>query len=50
VSFFAENPAQYGRSPYTGSAGFYGGTYPNPVTQAFPWEHLQLLRMDLRSL
>jgi len=46
ISFFAENPAQYGTNPYTGSTGFYRGSYPNPVTEAFPWQYLQLLKMD----
>jgi hypothetical protein len=50
ISFFAENPAQYVTNPYTGSTGFYRGSYPNPVTKAFPWQHLQLLKMDLHTL
>jgi hypothetical protein len=50
VSFFAENPAQYGTNPYTGPTGFYRGSAPNPVTEAFPWEHVQLLMMDVRTL
>lgn len=49
LSFFAENPAQYGTNPYTGPSGFYGGPYPNPITRAFPWEHLQLLKMNLHG-
>jgi hypothetical protein len=49
ISFFAENPADQGSDPYTSPDGFYGGPYPNAVIQAFPWDHLQLLKMDLRA-
>jgi hypothetical protein len=47
ISFFAENPAQSGTDPYTGASGFFGGLTPNELTRAFPWEHLQLVKMDL---
>jgi hypothetical protein len=50
VSFFAENPAPHGTNPYTGPDGFYHGQSPNAVLSAFPWEHLQLLKMELRTL
>ncbi len=49
ISLFAENDAQYGTDPYTGGNGFYGGPYPNPVLQAFPWDHLQLLKMETQT-
>jgi hypothetical protein len=50
ISLFAENQAPYGGgNPYTSSGGFFGGPYPNPVLQAFPWDHLQLLKMDLHT-
>jgi hypothetical protein len=49
ISFFAENPADKGSDPYTSPGGLYGGPYPNAVIQAFPWDHLQLLKMDLRT-
>ncbi len=49
ISLFAENDAQYGTDPYTGTNGFYGGPYPNPVLQAFPWDHLQLLKMETQT-
>lgn len=48
ISFFAENPNQQTTNPYVGSSGFFGGAYPNPVTKAFPWSSLQLVKMDLR--
>jgi hypothetical protein len=50
ISLFAENDAQYGTTnPYTGTNGFFGGPYPNPVLQAFPWDRLELLKMDLHT-
>jgi hypothetical protein len=49
ISFFAENPAPSGTNPYTSPGGFYGGPNPTAVMQAFPWDRLQLVKMDLRS-
>jgi hypothetical protein len=48
VSFFAENPAPTGTNPYTGTGGIFGGKTINQLTAAFPWEHLQLIKMRLR--
>jgi hypothetical protein len=50
ISFFAENPVQYGTDPYTSPGGFYGGPNPAAVIQAFPWGHVQLVKMDLRTV
>ncbi len=47
VSFFAENSAQFGTDPYTGPGGFFGGQPPDRLTRALPWEHLQLVKMEL---
>ena len=49
VGFFAENATQYGTDPYGGSNGLFGGTPPNVLLRAFPWEHLQLLKMQLHT-
>jgi hypothetical protein len=49
VSFFAENPAQYGTDPYTSPGGFYGAPNPSAVMRTFPWQYVQLVRMDLRT-
>lgn len=49
VSFFAEDWRQFGTDPYTGKTGFYGSAYPNGVMEAFPWQHLQLLKMELHT-
>jgi hypothetical protein len=50
ISFFAENTAPSGLSPYTTSQGFFGGPDPTAVMQAFPWDHVQLVKMDLRTM
>jgi hypothetical protein len=49
VGFFAENPTQYGTDPYAGSTGLLGGKPPNILLRTFPWQHLQLLKMQLHS-
>jgi hypothetical protein len=47
ISFFAENPAPSGVDPYP---ALYGSPYPNAVINAFPWDHLQLVKMTLRTM
>ena len=50
VGFHAEDPTQFGGAdPYQGSAGFFGGKYPNELLASFPWDHLQLIQMDLHG-
>jgi hypothetical protein len=49
VSFFAENPVDRTSNPYLGKSGFYGARSPLPVLAEFPWEHLQVLKMSLRT-
>ena len=49
VQLYAEDPAQFGRNPY---ADFIGPQYPNEtdkLLRSFPWEHLELLKMELRQ-
>ena len=49
VQFFAEDPAQFGHNPY---GDIIGPQYPNETYRllgTFPWEHLRVLKMDLRS-
>ena len=47
----AENPSQtqYVTNPYTGAGGWFGGPDPTRVMQSFPWDRLQLVKMDLRT-
>jgi hypothetical protein len=47
ISFFAENPIPLGTNPYP---ALYGSPYPTAVISAFPWDRLQLVKMDLRTL
>ena len=48
VAVFGEDPTPTGTNPYSGATGFYGGRQPDYLMKAFPWDHLQLLRMKLR--
>jgi hypothetical protein len=49
IGFFAE-ASSAGSDPYASASGFFGGPYPTAVMQAFPWDHLQLLKMDLHTM
>ncbi|MFA9269264.1 MAG: hypothetical protein ACEQSX_00690 [Baekduiaceae bacterium] len=45
VNFAAEDPAQYGGDPY---AEIRDGASPMEIAEAFPFERLQTLKLDLR--
>jgi hypothetical protein len=45
LSFYAEDPTQYGTNPYP---ALFGG-YPDNLLAKFPWDRLQVLAMDLHS-
>ncbi|MGN6587501.1 MAG: hypothetical protein ACTHKT_08540 [Solirubrobacterales bacterium] len=47
VAFNAEDPTRTGANPYPGPDGYFEGMYPREILSYFPWEHLQLLKMDL---
>ncbi len=47
VAFYAQDPGPTGADPYAGAAGYFGGKGPNQLLAAFPWQHLQLLKMTL---
>jgi hypothetical protein len=49
ISLFAENPGSGSLNPYVSPGGFFGGPNPTAVMKAFPWDRLQLVKMDLRS-
>jgi hypothetical protein len=49
ISLFAENTGTASPNPYFSSSGFFGGPDPSAVMKAFPWDRLQLVKMDLRS-
>jgi hypothetical protein len=48
VVFYGQDPTPTGTDPYNEPGGFYEGSTAGSVMAAFPWEHLQLLRMRLR--
>lgn len=47
IAFDAQDPAPTGSNPYTGPGGYFDGLSPNALLSSFPWNHLQLLKMDL---
>ena len=49
VGFRAEDNTPTGSDPYYGSGGLFGGLYPNDLLARFPWDHLQLMKMDLHT-
>jgi Bacterial Ig-like domain (group 3) len=49
VAFFAQDPTPTGTNPYAGAHGYYEGKSSQQILEAFPWSHLQLLKMELHS-
>lgn len=49
VAFYAQDPTPTGANPYAGAHGYYEGQTPRQLLAAFPWDHLQLLKMELHS-
>ena len=50
VHFFGQDPVSLGgANPYAGDSGYFEGRWPTELLASFPWEHLQLLKMDLRA-
>jgi hypothetical protein len=47
ITFQAQDPALAGANPYTGPDGYFEGKTPRELLAAFPWSHLQLLKMEL---
>jgi hypothetical protein len=49
VHFFGQDPVSLGgQNPYAGPGGYFEGRWPTELLRSFPWEHLQLLKMDLQ--
>lgn len=46
--FFAEDPGPTGANPYLGAGGHFEGWSPGQLLSQFPWDRLQLLKMELR--
>jgi len=49
VAFYGQDPTPTGTNPYTGGHGYYEGKSARQILEAFPWSHLQLLKMELHS-
>jgi hypothetical protein len=48
TSFYAQDPTPTGSNPYAGSTGSFEGLYPNQVLSSFPWNRLEVLKIELR--
>lgn len=46
VAFYGED---VGGAAYYGTGGIFAGVFPDVLLTLFPWDRLQVLRMDLRS-
>jgi len=49
VSFYGQDPVPTGTEPYTGPKGYFEGHTATQLIAAFPWSHLELLKMNLHS-
>ncbi len=49
VAFEGQDPTPTGTEPYGGPHGYYEGKTPGQLLASFPWEHLELLKMELHS-
>ncbi len=50
IAMYAQDPIPTGTNPYTGPHGFFEGKSEQQILEAFPWSHLQLLKMELHSI
>jgi hypothetical protein len=46
---FSAQPPNGPVNPYAGRSGYFEGKTPGRLLASFPWEHLQVLRLDLHS-
>ncbi len=49
AEFPAQDPTPTGTNPYTGPSGYFQNQPPNQLLANFPWNQLQLLKMELRK-
>ena len=47
--FDAQDPTPTGTNPYTGPDGYFEGKYPDQLLASFPWNQLELLKMELHN-
>jgi hypothetical protein len=48
-TFSAQDPTPLGTNPYAGPNGYFEGKYPNELLASFPWNKLELLKMELHN-
>lgn len=49
VVFYGQDPKTAGENPYLGPVDYLEGKSPSELLARFPWRHLEVLRMRLRS-
>jgi hypothetical protein len=49
LQLFAQDPTSLATDPYTGPEGYFEGKRPNQILASFPWDQLELLKMQLHS-
>ncbi len=49
VQFNAQDPVSLPSNPYAGPSGYFGGESPAKILASFPWNELQLLKMELHN-
>lgn len=49
VHFFGQDPVTEGSNPYEGPHGYFEGRWPSELLASFPWDRLELLKMELRA-
>jgi hypothetical protein len=49
IALYGQDPIPTGKEPYGGSHGYYEGKSPAQLLAAFPWSHLELLKMELHA-
>ncbi len=50
VAFYGQDPTPTGTNPYTAPGGYFEGETPEQLIAAFPWTHLELLKMKLEGV
>jgi hypothetical protein len=50
IAFYGQDPTPTGSNPYTGQHGYFDGQVTSSLLAAFPWSHLQLLKMELHAV
>ena len=49
AELYAQDPTPTGTNPYTDPGGYYENKYPSQLLATFPWNQLQLLKMELHK-